>query len=256
MRLASARHSFLPGGSMYRHVSVESDADRRDLLKTGHRSMMADVAFRPAATEQEVREGRRVHARAYAAAGYTDTCEDGLITDEWVPSSTYFVAVSRSSIVGVSRTIRTEDPASLPVLRLLEVDASWRRRLEALAGTQVVEVSALAVDEEMRKQSRAISAGLYRCMYQNSLGDTEQRWWLAMADVRLYRTLTSVFGLNLQPMGDAQFYKGSNCLPCALDLHASTLHKQVLSTDVLAWFTDGLEQEHWQVPQLADPKPS
>jgi|BarGraNGADG00212_1021973.scaffolds.fasta_scaffold14193_1 hypothetical protein len=218
--------------------------------------MMENITFRRAATAQEVLAGRRVQTRAYAAAGYTDTCEDGLIMDEWVPASTYFVAVSRSSVVGVSRTIRTEHPASLPVLRHLEVEADWRRRLEPLPGTQVVEVSALAVDKDVCKESRAISAGLYRCMYQDSLSDTEQRWWLAIADVRLYRTLTSVFSLNLQPMGEAQIYKGSDCLPCALDLHEATLQRHVFAPDVIAWFKDGRDQRPWQEPQLADQIPS
>ncbi len=201
-----------------------------------------------------LRQARELHGRVYLESGYVTELTDGVIVDEHVEASTYFVAIDseRESVSGVCRQISQHCAAGLPTLKHFDVDPAFMSLVQDLAPNAVVEISALAVDPVASRSRRVLAAELYRLMYRSSVSGGAHRLWVANIAPRMLDAFNRLLTCNFITIGRPTFYMGSETVPVALDLGAVWLHMQRVNPQAHAWFSDELPGPPPPVKQLVD----
>lgn len=204
--------------------------------------------FRRAAGHEEILAARRLHHDVYLQHGFIkQTQPEGVIDDEFLPQSTFVVALDAAgAVVGVCRQIGPTRGGDLPVTKHFEIEPGPRSFL-AEHVDECVEIGSLAVESTRRAHHRhEISAGLYRFMWQDAMrgratGRSRIRYWLAAIDQGVLRLFRDRFKFNFVDIGTPRPYMGSLTVPVVLDIVDEYFFMEREDPDLLAYFMDGLE---------------
>lgn len=189
---------------------------------------------------------RRLHASRYLAEGYVDRLDPGgVIDDEYVQNSTYFIASNEHTgeTVGTCRVIDS-DTHSFPMLDHMTIDPEWRELLLETPSKHIGEVSALVAVRG--DQTHLISAALCREAFRSSLTTHPRRYLLCIVDRLFLRLLNSVFRAGLTAVGPTQEYLGRT-IPTVASVERSLLDLRDRSDAFGEFFRDGLD-----IASLAD----
>jgi hypothetical protein len=201
-----------------------------------------EIIVRRALTPEEVAEACALQARVYEESGF------GEVGDIFAAFSAYYMAIHlpTGAVVGVIRLIPWTARFGLPVLEFPTLDANWLRdELPGLDLTRCAEVSALACDALMRKRYQFIIAGkLYRQIWQDTVRSDRFDHWMAAADVPLYRAFLFIWKFAFAPIGKEYMHKGSDCVPCIMNLAEGFSQLAARNPELLAFFVEGLELEY------------
>lgn len=197
------------------------------------------LEVRPVSGNSEYLAARRLHADCYVEAGYVDAAELnalGLIEDDWVPYSDYFVAVDtfEESIVGTCRIIRPS-VRGFPCFQHFALRAGADEVFTHLDPMTCSEVSALATPR-LGMQNMAISAALYGAVWRESIR-TDRAYMLAVMDDRLLRIMRRWFQFPFEAIGEPQFYMGARTTPVSMYVPRTISHLQDVNPDALAYFS-------------------
>ena len=224
-------------------ISLSEDGALSE-YRTHERSTMqpaeiAGLVCRPARTLDEFNELLRLQADVYASRGMVDDAMCDELRDRWVDQSIYFGAFLDDKPVGVARLIPYSQ--DFHCWDIFEVHAAWGERFEGMNLERCAyEVSALSVPRDAPGGRHAISAALYRAMFQFSLAEARFIWFAGISPV-LGRILNRRLGIPLDVIGPGIDYMGSRRMPIIIDLIEFLQRARVESPDEWAYFTNGLE---------------
>lgn len=205
------------------------------------------VRFSTLASEQDLLRARQLHGQVYVDCGYVeDLAEWGVIDDEFVPRSRYWGGIDTDGdVAGVVRQISSGAELDLPAATRVPLYPEGEEYLRRLDPRRVVEISALAVDRSRWAQAFAISAGLYRAMYQDFIVNRDHTHWLAVMDDYLLPILEGPFHFPFTHLGPPIRYMGGNCRAVALDLSETFHVVYQADADLRTYFLSGLNVDVW-----------
>lgn len=204
---------------------------------TAHRKH--EIRVRQAVAEKDVLLARRFQARRYLEVGYVETLTaDGMIDDQWVEHSQYFIAedvLRDNRVVGTCRFIHA-DPLSLPALTSFEIDPTWMEAFASEPFSQLYELGALAADSSYGFMS--VGALLYRETVRQFRADQRKAHFVAALDHRLFVTTRRFMNLPLQHIGKPAEYLGSLTVPAYLHVPTALKHLTEKRPNAALLFTE------------------
>lgn len=176
------------------------------------------LTVRPVDNSSELLSARRLHAQCYLKNEYiteADLDHDGLLQDDWVPFSDYFVAIDddRNEIVGTCRLIKPS-VRGFPCFQHFELSPEAMSVFRDLDPNRCVEISALATRRN-GMQNMAISGALYGAIWQRAI-EIRRAYLLAIVDDRLHRLAKSFLEIPLEPIGEPKYFMGARTTPTAV----------------------------------------
>lgn len=197
------------------------------------------LAVRAVDNAQEMMAARRLHAQCYTEAGYVepeDLTNSGVVHDDWVAFSDYFIAVDTEAdeIVGTCRIIRPS-VRGFPCFEHFSMTAEAEAVFATLDPNNCSEISALATPRN-GLQNMAISAALYGMVWRESIRHG-RAYMLAVVDDRLLRIMRRWFEFPFEAIGEPTFYMGARTTPVAMYIPRTVEHLQAVNPDALAYFS-------------------
>lgn len=213
---------------------------------------MNELWFGQARTAAEQLHARQLHAHIYAELGYIDESPPtGVIDDVWTAHAQTYVAVDPSGeIVGSSRLISWSDQ-QLPTVINYDLDLPAVGLAASAAEGRLTEVSALVVDKDNVPEPLAVSAGLYRAMWQDEVRHRSSDAWVFAVEPWLFKVFRETLGFPIRQLAESRFYMGAECLPVTLELAPALPYMWQTRPDVVEWFVEGLPPELQQRPDEA-----
>ena len=218
---------------------------------------MIDHWFGPIEDGPQLDEARRLHGRVYRDLGFISDLPDcGMLEDEWTPHSRFFAAVEPGGpVVGTCRLIPWTQ-AGLPTVRTYGLDLAGIGLGDVAEAGRITEVSALATDKQRVPEPLLVSAGLYRCMWQEEARSGASDVWLFSIENWLFETFKDAFGLPVVQVGEGRQYYGAECIPVILDLRDLGAVLWPTRPEIAEWFVDGLPPELHQRPVADGQQPT
>ena len=197
------------------------------------------LAVRPVDRSTEMLAARRLHAQCYLDAGYiapTDLSAGGVLHDDWVPFSDYYIAVDTEAdeIVGTCRIIRPS-VRGFPCFQHFTMTDDAEAVFGTLDPNRCSEISALATPRN-GLQNMAISAALYGKVWRESIRYS-RAYMLAVVDDRLLRIMRRWFEFPFEAIGEPTFYMGARTTPVAMYIPRTVEHLRSVNPDALAYFS-------------------
>jgi N-acyl amino acid synthase of PEP-CTERM/exosortase system len=235
-----------------------------------------EFIFKKVDSEELLKEIYRVRYEVYCQeCGFLPTSDypDGLEIDKFDEHSIHFAAFANGDVIGTSRLVTNSEhgyplndhcteisvnEGDLPKDGLVEVSRlalrkSFRRRkedgiyavesyLKKSEGGILPENPIDKTDQDRKRHQPVVILGLYKAMYHESRRVGFTHWYAAMEKKLWYGLKT--FNFTFQEIGPQVDYYG----PVSPYLGViEQLEKEVTdsSPDLLSYFLDGLEKEHW-----------
>jgi hypothetical protein len=183
-----------------------------------------------------------MHASCYLEADYIgidDLSAEGLIEDEFVPYSDYYVAVDEKAqeIVGTARIIRPSI-RGFPIASHGRLHDSAMNIFATMDPNLCIEVSALATPRK-GLQNTVVSTALYAKIGQRAI--QERRAYLfAIMDDRLLRIMRRALIMPFDAIGDSQPERAMSTTPMAAYIPRALRNYLTEYPGFLELFADGI----------------
>lgn len=176
------------------------------------------LIVRPVDNPAELLAARRLHSQCFLDEGFitpTDLGSDGLLHDDWVPFSDYFIAIDEENdeLVGTCRLIRPS-VRGFPALQHFDVRPEALDVFANLDPNRCAEISALATRRN-GMQHMAISGALYGAIWRRAI-ETRRAYLLAIVDDRMFLFTRRFLEIPIVEIGDAREFMGARTTPTAI----------------------------------------
>lgn len=176
------------------------------------------LSIRPVDNSQELLAARRLHSQCFVEEGFISSAElgaDGLIHDDWVPFSDYFIAVDEQAgqIVGTCRLIRPS-VRGFPAFQHFDVRDDAMEIFADIDTNRCAEISALATLRN-GMQHMAISGALYGAVWRRAI-ETRRAYLLAIVDDRMLMFARRFLEIPMLQIGESREFMGARTTPTAI----------------------------------------
>jgi len=180
--------------------------------------MVPGLVVRPVENPVDRLAARRLHAQCYLDNGYvepSDLTASGLLDDDWVPFSEYFVAIDEESdeVVGTCRLIRPS-VRGFPCFQHFDPSPDAMEIFQDIDPNRCAEISALATRRN-GMQNLAISGALYGAVWRRAIED-ERAYLFAIVDDRLKRLAKTFLEIPIEPIAEPLQFMGARTTPMAV----------------------------------------
>jgi predicted GNAT family N-acyltransferase len=192
------------------------------------------VRIRLAVGAADLATARALEHDVFVAEGFTPASDRRVVEEyEYLDGqSRWFLAERDGEPVGVLRLMAAE-PHLVPALRHF---VPFPGAHEVLAGEPYAEVGTLAVTAAHRGSD--VGLQLYRAALQLSLLEGVTAWVGVLEQWLLAHLAAS--GFHFQPMGEASYYMGGDCLPVRMILRDALVALRQQDAARHAWMLHGL----------------
>lgn len=184
------------------------------------------LEVRRTADAHELRIARQLHTTCYLDAGYVteDQVTDGVVDDDWVPYSDYYIAVlplgdGSEEIVGTCRIIRPS-PRGLQTFQHAALFPENEEFFAGLPAGACMEVSSLATTRT-GVENRHVSAALYALVWREAVL-RGHAYLIALMDGRLLRIMKRMLNLPFEQIGPGADSFGGHVMPAAMFVPAAS----------------------------------
>lgn len=242
MVLVSTTHGVRP---RVRNVSIignwPASVDNLWLLM-GLSASFPGLSVRRVHNDYEFAVARRMHAACYLAADYVGPEQInalGMIDDDWVRYSDYYIAVDTDTdeIVGTARIIQPSI-RGFPAAEHTPLYSDAIDIFAALDPNLCMEISALATPRK-GLQNTVVSTALYAKLATQAVLE-HRAYVLAIMDQRLLRIMNTMLLLPFEPIGDAKPERSQSTLPAAVYVPRVMALLREQQPDTLQMFTGGM----------------
>lgn len=176
------------------------------------------LSIRSVENPAELLAARRLHSQCFVEEGFIQESElgsDGLIHDDWVPFSDYFIATDEEAheIVGTCRLIRPS-VRGFPALQHFDPRPEAMEIFRSLDPNHCAEISALATLRN-GMQHMAISGALYGAVWRRAI-ETRRAYLLAIVDDRMLMFTRRFLEIPIIEIGEPREFMGAKTTPTAI----------------------------------------
>lgn len=219
------------------------------------------LVVRAVANSTELLAARRLHSECFLEENFItadDLGPSGLLDDDWVAYSDYFVAIDDEAgeMVGTCRLIRPS-VRGLPAFQHFDPYPEAMRVFADLDPNHCAEISALATRRN-GMQHMAISGALYGAIWRQAI-EHRRAYLLAIVDDRMLMFTRRFLEIPIVEIGDAREFMGARTTPTAIYVPRAA---ESMARENLAFFSgdipfseleDTVLDLRAEVPEIAQP---